>query len=74
MVKILEEKHAGRYGNDCLMQSSVVLLEFSATNYLVVSTEQYIGGWTNNDIANSTWSFKNYEEASNKYDQVSKHV
>ena len=73
MVKVLEEKYAERYGNDCLIQSYLVLLEFSTTNYLVVSTEQYLGGWTGNDIANSTWSFKNYEEAFNKYDQVAKH-
>ncbi len=73
-MKVLREKHNEREGNDCLIYSSVVLLEFSNINYLVISTEQYIGSWTNDDIANSTWSFKSYEAAFNKYDQVSKTI
>lgn len=73
-MKILKEKHSERDGNDCLIKASVVLLEFSNTNYMVVSTEQFLGGWTDNDINNSTWSFKNIEEAYSKYFQVVKHI
>lgn len=72
-MKVLKEKHTERSGNDCWIQTSVVLLEFSSTNYLVVSTEQFLGGWTDNDINTSTWSFKHIEEAYSKYNQVSKH-
>jgi hypothetical protein len=71
-MKILKEKHTERSGNECVIFTSVILIEFTRTNYLVVSTEQYCGGWTNNEISNSTWSFKNIEEAYSKYDQVSK--
>lgn len=71
-MKILKEKHSERDGNDCLIKASVVLLEFSRTNYMLVSTEQFIGGWTDNDINNSTWSFKNIEEAYSKYYQVAR--
>jgi hypothetical protein len=69
-MKILKEKSTERSGNDCWIQATVVLLEFSDTNFLVVSTEQFIGGWTDNAIANSTWEFKNREEAYTKYNQV----
>ena len=72
MVKILKEKHTERTGNDCWIQASVALLEFSNTNYLVISTEQFLGSWTDNDINNSTWSFKNRDEAYSKYYQVEK--
>lgn len=70
-MKILKEKSNERYGNDCLIQASVVLLEFSNTNYLVVSTEQFRGGWTDNDICTSTWTFKNRDEAYSEYNKVS---
>ena len=70
MIKILKEKHSEQYGNDCLIMSSIVLLEFSRTNYLVISTEQFLGGWTNNDISNSTWAFKHIEDAYAKYNQL----
>jgi hypothetical protein len=70
MIKILKEKHNERYGNDCLIKSSIALIEFSNTNYLVVSIEQFIGSWTDNDISNSTWSFKHIEDAYAKYDQI----
>jgi hypothetical protein len=69
-MKILKEKHTERNGNDCLIQASVVLLEFTETNYLVISTEQFLGGWTDNDIINSTWSFKTFAEAYKKYNQI----
>jgi hypothetical protein len=69
-MKILKEKNADRDGNDCLIKASIVLLEFSDTNFLVVSTEQFIGGWTDNDIITSTWEFKNRNEAYSKYNQV----
>lgn len=71
-MKILKEKHVERTDNECMIYSSVVLLEFTDTNYLVISTEQYCGSWTSNDINTSTWSFKNSEEAYFKYDQVAK--
>lgn len=71
-MKILKEKHTERSGNECVIFTSVLLIEFTRTNYLVISSEQYCGGWTNNEISNSTWSFKNIEEAYSKYDQVSK--
>ena len=70
MIKILKEKHSERYGNDCLIMSSIVLLEFSRTNYLVISTEQFLGSWTNNDINNSSWAFKHIEDAYEKYNQL----
>lgn len=73
-MKILEEKHVEHFGNDCLIKSSTVLLEFSDTNYLVVSTEQFCGGWTDDTITTSTWSFKNRDEAYAKYSQVSKNI
>lgn len=69
-MKILKETHNERYGNECLIKASVVLLEFSDTNYMVISTEQFIGGWTDNAIADTTWSFKNRDEAIAKYDQI----
>ena len=73
-MKILKEKHTERYGNDCLIQASVVLLEFSTTNYLVVSTEQFLGGWTDNAIATSTWDFQNRDAAYDKYNQAAKNI
>ena len=69
-MKILKEKRSERSGNDCWINATVVLLEFSDTNFLVVSTEQFLGGWTDNAIATSTWEFKNREEAYTKYNQV----
>ena len=71
-MKILKEKHTERSGNECVIFTSVLLIEFTRTNYLVISSEQYCGGWTNNEISNSTWAFKNIEEAYLKYDQISK--
>ncbi len=71
-MKILKEKHTERSGNECVIFTSVILIEFTRTNYLVISSEQYCGGWTNNEISNSTWAFKNIEEAYSKFDQVSK--
>ncbi len=71
-MKILKEKHTERSGNECVIFTSVILIEFTKTNYLVISSEQYCGGWTNNEISNSTWAFKNIEEAYSKFDQVSK--
>lgn len=73
-MKILKEKQSDREGNDCLIKASVVLLEFSNTNYMVISTEQFIGGWTDNTIADTTWSFKSIEEAYTKYYQVAKNI
>ena len=73
-MKVLKEKHTERDGNDCRIKASVVLLEFSDTNYMVISTEQFIGGWTDNAIADTTWSFKNIEEAHTKYYQVAKNI
>lgn len=70
-MKILKEKNVDRDGNDCLIKASIVLLEFSDTNFLVISTEQFIGGWTDNAIATSTWEFKNRDEAYSKYNQIS---
>lgn len=70
-MKVLKEKNTERFGNDCLIKASVVLLEFSDTNFLVVSTEQFIGGWTDNAISTSTWEFKKRNEAYSKYNQVS---
>ena len=69
-MKILKEKNSAHSGNDCWIESSVALLEFSETNYLVVSTKQFLGGWTDNAIATSTWEFKSREEAYTKYNQV----
>ena len=71
-MKILKEKHTERSGNECVIFTSVTLIEFTRTNYLVISSEQYCGGWTNNEISNSTWAFKCIEEAYSKYDQVAK--
>ena len=73
-MKILKEKHTERSGNECVIFTSVLLIEFTRTNYLVISSEQYCGGWTNNEISNSAWSFKNIEEAYSKYDQVAKNT
>lgn len=73
-MKVLKEKHSNREGNDCLIKASVVLLEFSNTNYMVISTEQFIGGWTDNAIADATWSFKSIEEAYTKYYQAAKNI
>lgn len=73
-MKILKEKCTEREGNDCLIQASVVLLEFSNTNFLVVSTEQFLGGWTDNDICTNMWEFKNREEAYAKYNQVARGI
>ena len=70
MIKILKEKHSERYGNDCLIVASIALLEFSRTNYLVISTEQFLGGWTDNDINTSSWTFKHIEDAYTKYNQL----
>ena len=70
-MRILKEKHTERDGNDCLIKASTVLLEFSDTNFLVISTEQFIGGWTDNAITTSTWEFKNRDEAYSKYNQIS---
>lgn len=69
-MKVLKEVHSEREGNDCLIKASVVLLEFSDTNYMVISTEQFIGGWTDNAIADTTWSYKNKKEAVAKYNQI----
>lgn len=69
-MKILKEKSTERSGNDCWIQTTVVLLEFSDTNFLVVSTEQFLGGWTDNAINTSTWEFKNRDAAYSKYSQV----
>ena len=69
-MKILKEKSTERSGNDCWIQATVALLEFSDTNFLVVSTEQFLGGWTDNAIATSTWEFKNRDSAYSKYNQV----
>lgn len=69
-MKILKEKSTERSGNDCWIQATTVLLEFSDTNFLVVSTEQFIGGWTDNDIITNTWEFKNRNEAYSKYNKV----
>jgi hypothetical protein len=69
-MKILKEKNTERSGNDCWIQATVALLEFSDTNFLVVSTEQFLGGWTDNAIATSTWEFKNRDAAYSKYNQV----
>ena len=73
-MKILKEKSSERSGNDCWIKATVALLEFSNTNFLVVSTEQFLGGWTDNAIATSTWEFKNREEADTKYDQVARNI
>lgn len=73
-MKILKEKHTERSGNECVIFTSVILIELTRTNYLVISSEQYCGGWTNNEINNSTWSFKNVEEAYSKYNQVAKNT
>lgn len=73
-MKILKEKSIERSGNDCWIQTTVALLEFSDTNFLVVSTEQFIGGWTDNAIATSTWEFKNRNEAYSKYNQVAREM
>jgi hypothetical protein len=73
-MKVLKEKHTERDGNDCLIKASIVLLEFSDTNFLVVSTEQFIGSWTDNDICTSTWTFKNRDEAYSKYNQVARGI
>ena len=73
-MKILKEKHSDREDNDCLIKASVVLLEFSNTNYMVISTEQFIGSWTDNAIADTTWSFKSMKEAYTKYYQVAKNI
>lgn len=73
-MKILKEKHTERSGNECVIFTSVLLIEFTRTNYLVISSEQYCGGWTNNEISNSTWAFKNIEEAYSKFDQVAKNI
>lgn len=73
-MKILKEKHTERTGNECIIFSSVLLIEFTDTNYLIISTEQYCGGWTSNDISTSTWSFKTSEEAYSKYNQVAKNI
>lgn len=69
-MNILREQHTERYGNECLIKASVVLLEFSDTNYMVISTEQFIGGWTDNAIADTTWSYKDKNEAVVKYNQI----
>lgn len=69
-MKILKELNTEHYGNDCLIKASVALLEFSNTNYMVISTEQFIGGWTDNTIADTTWSYKNRDEAITKYEQI----
>lgn len=63
----LESKSVSRYGNDCIITSNIVLLQFSSKHYVVLSSEQALGGWTNNDINTSQWSFKNIEEAFSKY-------
>ena len=73
-MKVLGEKYIGREGNDCLIYTSVVLLEFTSTHYLVISTEQYCGSWTDNDINTSTWSFNTPEEAYSKYNQVAENI
>lgn len=73
-MRVIKEKYSDREGNDCLIKASVVLLEFSKTNYMVISTEQFIGGWTDNAIADTTWSFKSIEEAYTKYYQVAKNI
>lgn len=69
-MKVLKELNTERYGNDCLIKASIALLEFSNTNYMVISTEQFIGSWTDNAISTSTWEFKNYDAAYSKYDQI----
>lgn len=73
-MKILKEKHSDREGNDCLIKASAALLEFSNTNYMIISTEQFIGSWTDNTIADTTWSFKSIEEAYTKYYQIAKNI
>jgi hypothetical protein len=70
-MQILKEKHTTRDGNDCIIKASVALIEFTDTNYLVVSTEQFLGGWTDNNIHTSTWSYKTFAEAYKKYNQIS---
>lgn len=72
MVKILKEKSSSREGNDCLISSTVLLLQFSSWHYVVISTEQYYGSWTNHEISTSEWSFQSIEEAYNKYYQIEK--
>lgn len=69
-MKILKELNTERCGNDCLIKASVALLEFSDTNYMVISTEQFIGGWTDDTITDTTWSYKDKDEAITKYDQI----
>ena len=72
MIKILKEKSASRDGNHCVICSSVVLIEFSDTNYTVVSTEQFCGSGMGYDINTSTWSFMHLHEAEAKFDQLAK--
>ena len=72
MIKILKEKSTRREGNDCLICSNVALLEFSSSHFVVLSSEQACGGWTDNAIHTSEWSFKSRDEAATKYSQIEK--
>ena len=74
MVKILKEKSTDKMGNDCMIYSNVVLLEFSNSHFVVLSTEQAYGGWTDNAISTSEWSFKTRDEAYAKYNQVERTI
>ena len=62
-MKILNEFINKRDGNDCLIITGIMLIEVERDFYIVISTEKFLGSWTDNAIETNTESFNDYNSA-----------
>ena len=71
-MKILKNYEDNHYGNDCLIEEELALIECSSS-YLVLYVTTY-KGWMGTEPRYEEYQYNSYSEASEKYDKLEKEI
>ena len=71
-MKIIKSYEDQRYGNDCMIDEEVALIE-SSSSYLVLHATTY-RGWMGTEPRFEEYQCSSYSEACEKYDEIEKEI
>ena len=71
-MKILKSYEDHHYGNDCMIDEEVALIE-SSSSYLVLHATTY-RGWMGTEPRFEEYQYSDYSEAAQKYEDIEKEI
>ena len=73
-MEILNHIEVKKDGNECLITDVVALIRISYNLYLVTHTNAVEGSWTGNPCDTNTYTFRDFNSAVSRYNELCEKV